>query len=91
MSTVFTARSVGYLLGSVVAGWLFDKWNGYFVMAISCFVASVSLIVTPLTGSFLTLVVTIVCQGLSLGSIDTGNDIKLFTNHIITMCTVCLY
>ena len=73
MSTIFTARSVGYLLGSIIAGWLFDRWNGYLVLAASCFIASICLVVTPLTRSFFVLIITVVCQGLALGSLDTGN------------------
>ena len=82
MSTVFTARSVGYLIGSVISGWLFDRWNGYFVLAISCLVASVSMAIVPLTGSFLTLMVVIVSQGLALGSLDTG---KLIENLMVVL------
>ena len=73
ISTIFTVRSVGYLLGSIVAGWLFDRWNGYIVLTGACFVASITMIVTPFTKSYFALVVTIVCQGLALGSLDTGN------------------
>ena len=73
ISTIFTVRSVGYLLGSIVAGWLFDRWNGYLVLTASCFIASLSMIVTPFTKSFFVLMITVVCQGLALGSLDTGN------------------
>lgn len=74
LSTVFTARSIGYLLGSVIAGWLFDRWNGYLVLALSCIIASIGMVTTPLTRSFVTLIITVVCQGLALGSLDTGKS-----------------
>jgi FHS family Na+ dependent glucose MFS transporter 1 len=76
MSTIFTARSVGYLLGSIVSGWLFDKWNGYIVLAVACVIASISLIITPLTKSFVVLFITVVFQGLTLGALDTGNALQ---------------
>ena len=73
MSTIFTARSVGYLFGSIISGWLFDRWNGYIVLAVSCLLASISLIIIPLTRSFIMLMITVVFQGVGLGSLDTGN------------------
>ena len=72
MSTVFTARSVGYLIGSLLAGWLLDKWNGYIVISLSCFVAVLSLIIVPLTHCLLALIITLICKGLALGALDTG-------------------
>ena len=74
MTTIFTARSVGYLLGSIIAGWLFDRWNGYLVLAASCLIAAICCIVIPLTKFFSVLIITVICQGLALGSLDTGND-----------------
>ena len=77
MSWIFTFRSVGYLLGSIIAGWLIDKWNCYLVLGGSCFIASVCLVIVPLTRSFLVLIITVVCQGLALGSLDTGKVLIL--------------
>ena len=77
VSTIFTARSVGYLLGSVVAGWLFDRWNGYLVLAVSCLIASICCIIIPLTKFFSVLIITVICQGLALGSLDTGGNVLL--------------
>ncbi|XP_028399817.1 sodium-dependent glucose transporter 1A-like [Dendronephthya gigantea] len=77
MSWIFTFRSIGYLLGSVIAGWLIDKWNCYLVLAGSCFIASICLVIIPLTRSFFVLIITVVCQGLALGSLDTGGNVLI--------------
>ena len=34
MSFVFTARAIGYLIGSIVGGWLFDRYNGHLVLSL---------------------------------------------------------
>lgn len=72
MSSIFTVRSIGYLIGSIIAGWLFDKWNGNLFLAVACIFASVSLIITPFTSSFAMLMISIFCQGLALALLDTG-------------------
>ena len=72
MSYAFTSRSVGYLTGSIVGGWLFDKYNGHVVLSMSCLWATLMMWVLPYVSSIYGLVVVIALLGVALGSLDTG-------------------
>ena len=72
MSYAFTSRSVGYLTGSIVGGWLFDKYNGHVVLSVSCLWATLMMWVLPYVSSIYGLVVVIALLGVALGSLDTG-------------------
>ena len=79
MSYAFTSRSVGYLTGSIVGGWLFDKYNGHVVLSMSCLWATLMMLVLPYVKSIYWLVAVIALLGVALGSLDTGmeDQIKL--------------
>ena len=72
MSFVFTSRAVGYLVGSIIGGWLFDKYNGHVVLSLSCVWATVMMWALPYVTSLYGLLIVIVLMGLALGSVDTG-------------------
>ena len=72
MSYAFTARSVGYLAGSVGGGWLFDKYNGHVVLSVSCLWATLMMCVLPYVRSIYWLVAVVALLGIALGSLDTG-------------------
>ena len=72
MSYTFTARSIGYLLGSIVGGWLFDKYNGHVVLSLSCFWGTLMMLVLPYVTSVYGLIIVISLLGIGLGSLDTG-------------------
>lgn len=72
MSYVFTSRSVGYLMGSIVGGWLFDKYNGHVVVSLSCIWGTLMMLVLPYVTSLVGLIIVISLLGLGLGSLDTG-------------------
>ena len=72
MSYAFTSRSLGYLTGSIVGGWLFDKFNGHVVLSLSCLSATLMMWVLPYVSSIYGLLVVIALLGVALGSLDTG-------------------
>lgn len=72
MSFVFTARAIGYLIGSIVGGWLFDRYNGHLVLSLSCVWAAVMMWALPYVTSLTGLLLVVVLMGLALGSVDTG-------------------
>lgn len=79
MSYAFTSRSIGYLTGSIVGGWLFDKYNGHVVLSLSCVWATLMMWVLPYVRSIYWLVTVIALLGVALGSLDTGmTNIKYF-------------
>ena len=83
MSFVFTSRSVGYLIGSIIGGWLFDKYNGHVVLSVSCMWATLMMLVLPYVTSVYGLVIVTALLGLGTGSLDTGRRI-LFKQNMKT-------
>ena len=71
MSYVFTSRSVGYLVGSIIGGWLYDKYNGHGVLALSCVWSTAMMIVLPYATSLVGLLIVYALLGIGLGAIDT--------------------
>ena len=76
MSYVFTSRSVGYLTGSIVGGWLFDKYNGHLVLSLSCTWATLMMLVLPYVRNLYGLVTVVTLLGVACGSLDTGTCVK---------------
>ena len=71
MSYVFMSRSVGYLVGSIIGGWLYDKYNGHGVLALSCVWSTAMMIVLPYATSLVGLLIVYALLGIGLGAIDT--------------------
>ena len=71
MSYVFMSRSVGYLVGSIIGGWLYDKYNGHGVLALSCVWSTAMTIVLPYATSLVGLLIVYALLGIGLGAIDT--------------------
>lgn len=78
MSYAFTSRSIGYLTGSIVGGWLFDKYNGHVVLSLSCLWATLMMWVLPYVKSIYWLMAVIALLGVALGSLDTGMGDQIF-------------
>lgn len=77
MSFAFTSRSIGYLIGSMIGGWLYDKYNGHIVLAVSCLWGTLMMLVLPYVTSIYGLVIVIGLLGIGLGSLDTGGNVLL--------------
>ena len=71
VSYVFMSRSVGYLVGSIIGGWLYDKYNGHGVLALSCVWSTAMMIVLPYATSLVGLLIVYTLLGIGLGAIDT--------------------
>ena len=76
MSYVFTSRAFGYLTGSIIGGWFYDKYNGHVVLALSCVWGTLMMMVLPYVTSLLGLVIVTVLLGVGLGSLNTGTYIQ---------------
>ena len=73
MSYVFTSRAVGYLMGSIIGGWFYDKYgNGHVMLALSCVWGTLMMMALPYVTSLLGLVIVTVLLGVGLGSLNTG-------------------
>jgi FHS family Na+ dependent glucose MFS transporter 1 len=81
MGLVFLAGSVGYTLGTVVSGRVFDRLHGHPVMGIAEIFVAAMLFLVPLTPWFGVLLVIVVCQGFACGFINTGANTLLVWTH----------
>ena len=78
MAFVFTARSLGYLLGSVVGGLVFDR-TAYSVtlIGLAVLLASCSAFLVPIMPTVAALASVVSFQGLCMGFLDTGGNVLL--------------
>jgi len=81
ISYLFLARSVGYLLGSLLGGRLYDRISGHWVMAIGLIGIAISLSLTPLIPLLWLLIGVMVLLGISEGSLDVGANTLLVWLH----------
>lgn len=77
ISFLFTARSLGYLLGSLRLGRLYDRAPGHPLMAITLVVMSVSMMLVPLMPSLWLLTFVLLVLGAAEGTLDVGGNVLL--------------
>ncbi|XP_041365272.1 sodium-dependent glucose transporter 1-like [Gigantopelta aegis] len=75
MSMIFMARSVGYLLGSIVGGFLFDHFDQQILMFYTLIMSAIATVVAPWCTVLVVLAVMISFQGVSMGILDTGGNV----------------
>lgn len=71
---LFTTRSFGYLLGSLISGTLYDRVPGHRLMGGLLLLAAVMLVLIPQAGLLVILASAAFLVGLSLGGIDVGSN-----------------
>ncbi len=81
MGLLFLAGSIGYTLGTMVSGRIFDRVRGHPVMGIAQLFVAALLILVPLTPWFWLLLVILACKGFAEGFINTGANILLVWTH----------
>ncbi|XP_069132718.1 sodium-dependent glucose transporter 1-like [Argopecten irradians] len=74
MALVFTARSVGYLFGALVGGFLFDIFDKQLLLCVTLFLASLATCVIPWALTLVVLAVMFSLQGIAMGVLDTGGN-----------------
>jgi len=72
ISKVFTVRSVGYLIGSVVGGLLFNLFNHSCLVGVFLLLTAVGTALAPWWEQVSKLMVCISFIGVSMGLLDTG-------------------
>jgi MFS transporter, FHS family, Na+ dependent glucose transporter 1 len=77
LGSVFTATSVGYLLGSLQSGRWFDRLPGHRVLAIALLLVAVSFSVVPIMHSVWPLAATFLMLGAATATIDVGTNTLL--------------
>jgi FHS family Na+ dependent glucose MFS transporter 1 len=81
MGLIFLTSSVGYPLGTIVSGRVFDRFHGHPIMGIAEIFVAAMLLLVPLTPWFWVLLAIVVCQGFACGFINTGANILLVWTH----------
>lgn len=81
ISSLFSARSLGYLCGSLLAGRLYDLLPGHRVMAIALGFIAVALALTPLIPFLWLLVAVTFILGIAEGATDLGGNLMLVWVH----------
>lgn len=75
---IYSSRSTGYLLGSLLGGILFDFVKSKQVLLIVCnFFMSLSAVATPWSPNLGALVAAMAIGGLAMGALDTGSNVWL--------------
>lgn len=81
LGVLFSARSLGYLSGSLLGGYFYERFRGHRVMAAALITAAVSLFLTPLLQILVPLLIVLFITGMGLGSMDVGSNTLLSNTH----------
>lgn len=81
ISFLFTAHSLGYLTGSLIGGWLYDRIPGHPVMAGALFIMTVVMSVVPVMSLLLFLIAILFLLGMADGVLDVGGNTLLVWVH----------
>jgi FHS family Na+ dependent glucose MFS transporter 1 len=77
ISILFTTRSFGYLSGSLLGGWLYDRFHGHRVLSGLLLVAALALVAVPNVQVMVLLSVVFFLIGASQGGMDVGSNTLL--------------
>ena len=77
IAILFTANSLGYIIGSLIAARLYSRLPGNTVLAVALVWMSLLTATIPLMGSVWTMVVVFVLVGLPVGLLDVGGNTLL--------------
>ena len=75
ISFIFTASSLGYMLGSSGGGRLFDRFKGHRIMVTAMILLVISGALVPVIHSYYALLAVVFLFGLGQGLIDVGSNV----------------
>ena len=81
MGLVFLVGSIGYTLGTMIGGRVFDRLPGHPVLGIAQLFAAVLIFFIPLAASLWLLLAILVCKGFAEGFVNTGANALLVWTH----------
>jgi FHS family Na+ dependent glucose MFS transporter 1 len=81
MGLVFLVGAIGYTLGTIIGGRVFDRLPGHPVLGIAQLCAAVLIFFIPLASSLWVLLALLVCKGLAEGFVNTGANALLLWTH----------
>ncbi|XP_067929003.1 uncharacterized protein [Watersipora subatra] len=79
ISYIFPARSLGYLVGSAVGGFFFDKFErrANTLVSIALLLAGLTIAIAPWTSSLMALCVLLSITSVAMGFLDTGGNVLI--------------
>ena len=81
LGLLFTLRSGGYLVGSLLGGRLYDRLPGNRLLGLAIFTGALSLGVIPQISSFAVIIAIMLLIGLSEATLDVGSNTQLVWVH----------
>jgi MFS transporter, FHS family, Na+ dependent glucose transporter 1 len=81
MGFLFSARSVGFLLGALLAGRLFDRLPGHRLLTLALFGVALMMAMVPIISSFWVITAVFFFLGLSESGIDVGSNTLIVWVH----------
>ncbi|MCB0062716.1 MAG: MFS transporter [Caldilineaceae bacterium] len=82
ISMIFTARALGYLGGSMVAGWAYDRQAGHPIVAAAIVAIAILMALVPIVPLLWILVGIVLLVGLAEGLMDVGvNALLVWLHH----------
>ena len=81
ISYLFTARALGYLIGSFIGGRLYDRLRGHLVMAGVLALMAVMMTLVPLVPLLALLAVAVALLGMGEGALDVGGNTLIVWVH----------
>jgi fucose permease len=81
ISYLFTARSLGYLIGSLLAGRLYDRIPGHPVIATALLITALTMALTPTIPLLWLLIAVLLIMGIAEGMVDVGGNTLLVWTH----------
>ena len=81
LGLLFTLRSGGYLIGSLLGGRLYDHLPGHRLLGIAIFTGALSMGFIPQISSFAVIIALMLLIGLSEATLDVGSNTQLVWVH----------
>ena len=81
MGYMFMLGSIGYTLGTLIGGRVFDRVHGHPVLGVSQLISAILIFFIPLAPWFWLLLVIVFSKGLSDGMLNTGANTLLVWTH----------
>jgi len=81
LGLLFTLRSGGYLLGSLVSGRLYDRLPGHRLLGAAIFIGALNLAFIPQISSFVVIITIMLMIGLFEATLDVGSNTQLVWVH----------
>ncbi|QUX89994.1 MFS transporter [Marinomonas sp. A3A] len=81
ISIVFSARAIGNILGALLAGRMFDRWQGHHYLIVMLLCVITGLVLVPFSTSLFMLVVLFFLLGASEVSVNAGGNMMMLWLH----------